>query len=363
MPSHLRLSDEDPPQLSIIIPCLNEAGHLPALLADLNKQRRLHSEVLLADGSSTDNSAAIAREHGARVIESNPGRGRQMNIAVQQARGEWLLFLHADSRLSDIRQLSRALRCLKQAGHVRVAGHFRLQFMREEKPQNPWLFRYMQAKTALNRPYCVNGDQGMLLHRDYFYMLGGFDESLPFMEDLRLAERITHVGEATGRWITLPGVLQTSARRFETEGAQQRYLLMMLMVIAATADLPEFFERAPKLYQSQDQTGRILLTPYFRLYATILRERGYLRTFMAMGRLGRYHWWQVFFRLDVLFGLQKRPFLAFYDRVIGPLTENPVGDAFSALFAWTVGMGLLRPYFRLREHKALKHRQKDQAND
>ncbi|MDX1497632.1 MAG: glycosyltransferase, partial [Salinisphaeraceae bacterium] len=115
MPSHLRLSDEDPPQLSIIIPCLNEAGHLPALLADLNKQRRLHSEVLLADGSSTDNSAAIAREHGARVIESNPGRGRQMNIAVQQARGEWLLFLHADSRLSDIRQLSRALRCLKQA--------------------------------------------------------------------------------------------------------------------------------------------------------------------------------------------------------------------------------------------------------
>lgn len=358
MSSHLRLAGEDEPLLSVIIPCLNEADNLPDLLSDLQKQRRLHLEILLADGGSTDNSPAIARQHGARVIESAAGRGLQMNTAVHQARGDWLLFLHADSRLDDIRLLSRALRTLQttqdKAGHQRIAGHFPLHFMRENPRRNRLLFRYMEAKTALNRPYCVNGDQGMLLHRDYFNALGGFDSSLPFLEDLRLAQRISHRGDIPGQWLTLPGLLQTSARRFETEGAHQRYLLMTLIVIAATADIPEFLERSPDIYRHHDQGGRLLLTPYFRLYACILRERGYVNSLMRVGRLGRYHWWQAFFWLDVALGLQRRPCLWVYDRIIYPLTANPLGDAFSALFAWVVGMGLLRPYLRIREHRALK---------
>lgn len=359
MTAHLRAADSDPPGLSVIIPCLNEARNLPALLGDLNRQRRLHLEVLVADGGSADDGIDIARRHGARVVASEAGRGRQMNAAAQQARGDWLLFLHADSRLGDIRLLGRALRALQlaqaEAGHPRIAGHFPLQFIRDNPRQHRLLFRYMQAKTTLNRPYCVNGDQGMLLHRGYFELLGGFDESLPFLEDLRLAERITHVGNATGQWLALPGVLQTSARRFETEGARKRYLLMTLIVIAATADIPAFIQRSPGIYHNHDHSGHLLLTPYFRLYAQILRERGRWRTLMRVGRIARYHWWQAFFLLDVAMGLKRRPFLWLYDRLVYPLTANPLGDVVSAGLAWLVGMGLLRPYFRLREHRELKN--------
>ena len=360
MSGHLRLADQDLPSLSVIIPCLNEAAKLPGLLDDLNRQRRLHLEILVADGGSTDKSLDIARQHGARIIQSEAGRGRQMNAAARQARADWLLFLHADSRLTSLRQLARGLReiqsQLEACGHHRLAGHFPLEFSDADHGKHRLLYRYMQAKTELNRPYCVNGDQGLLIRHDYFNALGRFDESLPFLEDLRLAERITHKGELTGRFISLPGRLQTSARRFNTEGSR-RYLLMAFIVIAEAADIPEFIEQSPRLYQSQDQTGRLLLTPYFRLFAAIAHRRGWRGTWRALlniGRLARYHWWQLFFLFDVALGLKRRPFLWFYDHCVYPLTANPLGDAITAVMGWVFGMGLLRPYFRIREHKALK---------
>lgn len=360
MSRHLRLADEKQPLLSVIIPCINEATTLPPLLNDLHNQRRIHLEVLVADGGSADGSVELARRLGARLIESSPGRGRQMNAAARQARGDWLLFLHADSRLTSLRQLRYALRRLQQAqaaaGHRRIAGHFPLRFQVADRQRHDLLYRYMEAKTRLNRPYCANGDQGLLIHREYFDALGRFNESLPFLEDLRLAERITHRGDATGCFITLPGTLRTSARRFEAEGAA-RYLLMALIVIAEAADIPEFIEQSPRLYQRQDRTGRLLLTPYFRLFASIARQRGLRgswRALMNIGHLARYHWWQLYFFCDFVLRLQRRPFLWTYDHLIHPLIANPLGDAVTAVQAWVVGLWLLRPYFRVREHKALK---------
>ena len=348
-------------KLSVIIPCLNESEALPALLNDLQRQREIDLEILVADGGSKDNSREIARSLGATLITGASGRGAQMNAAALQASGDWLLFLHADSRLHDADLLSKALSRLieahKSAGHSRIAGHFQLHFQRQQPNKKRLLFRYMEAKTALNRPYCVNGDQGMLLQRDYFDALGRFDESLPFLEDLRLAERITHKGEQTGQWLTLPGSLQTSARRFETEGVG-RYLLMSFIVIAEAADIAEFISQSPKLYQSQDATGRLLLTPYFRLFSRIARQRGWRGTWRGLvniGHLSRLHWWQLFFLFDVALGLKRRPCLWFYDQVIYPLTAHRLGDIITAAMGWVFGMWLLRPYFRLREHRALKY--------
>ncbi len=365
MTAHLQSADADQPILSVIIPCLNEAATLPLLLQDLDRQRHIDLDVLVADGGSTDESPEQARRFGARLIQAGRGRGAQMNKAAGQARGDWLLFLHADSRINDEQLLADALRTLRQAQTTaddkRIAGHFRLHFDRQRPHHQRLLFRYMEAKTALNRPYCVNGDQGMLLHRDYFQELGRFDESLPFLEDLRLAERVTHKGRATGHWITLPGKLTTSARRFETEGAG-RYLLMAFIVIAEAADIPEFIAQSPRLYQSQDATGRLLLTPYFRLFADIARQRGLHGTWQALlniGHLSRLHWWQLFFLLDVTFRLKRQPVLWFYDHVVHPLTANRLGDAITAAMGWVFGMWLLRPYFRLREHQALKGLQHD----
>lgn len=342
--------------LSIVIPTLNEAGTLPALLGDLLKQQNIECEIFIADGGSTDETLAIAAEQNLTVIGSAVGRGRQMNATVDRASGECLLFLHADSRLVEPDLLSKALAHLRteDRGKHRTAGHFPLRFDRQGY-RHETAFRYMETKSGFNRRHCQNGDQGLLLHRDFFMTLGGFDETLPFFEDFRIAERI----HETGQWITLPGTLTTSARRFETEGLRARFLLMGLIVTAEQSDIPEFVQQAPEIYEAQDATGHLLLTPYFRTFANIVRHRGLRGTWQGLrniGRLSRLHWWQCFFFFDNLFNWQSRPVLRFYDRFVYPVTANPIGDLFSACLAWVVGMWVLRPYFRLREHRALNNR-------
>ena len=83
-------------QLSVVIPCLNEAARLPLLLADLQRITP-NAEILLADGGSSDATQRIATLAGASLIKVHPaGRGRQLRAAAAEARGEWLLFLHAE---------------------------------------------------------------------------------------------------------------------------------------------------------------------------------------------------------------------------------------------------------------------------
>ncbi len=348
------------PELAVIVPTLNEAQQLPRLLAALRLQQGLALEILLADGGSTDDSHEQARAAGVVVVSSPAGRGRQMNAAAACATAPYLLFLHADSDLKADDTLARALAALKQAeaqvGHDRQAGHFPLRFERAHPRAHRLGYRYLEEKSAFNRPYCQNGDQGLLLSTRYFRELGGFDASLPFFEDLRLAERI----HATGGWITLPGLLHTSARRFEQEGFLARYRLMGLMVAAHGMGLDTFFERATALYQHHDQSGRLLLTPYLRLFRTIARELGWRQTWrhlLKLGRFSRQHWWQLFFLTDValrpLLGPGRYPMLRGYDRLIYPLTANAAGDALTAVLAWLYGMLWLRLTFRLRERRLL----------
>ena len=88
------------PALSIIIPTLNEADHLPLLLADLNEWP-YSFELIIVDGGSIDSTISIAKIQGIDVIKSSKkNRGYQLKTGASNARGDWLLFLHADSRLS-----------------------------------------------------------------------------------------------------------------------------------------------------------------------------------------------------------------------------------------------------------------------
>ncbi len=231
------------PQLAVIIPTLNEADCLPSLLQQLREQQGLDLELIVTDGGSSDDTSRIATDYGARWLATETGRGRQMNRGAAQARAPLLLFLHADSALTSPSQLAEALAVLQQAwdrlGHQRVAGHFRLRFRRSQ-PGRELAYRYYEEKSALNRAECTNGDQGCLLAGRFFEELGGFDESLGFLEDQRLAERIRR----QGRWITLPGTLVTSARRFEVEGLGRRMLLSTLIMTAHAIGLHEFFQRS-----------------------------------------------------------------------------------------------------------------------
>ncbi len=345
------------PQLSVIIPTLNEAQQLPRLLALLNRQTGLQLEIIVADGGSSDGTQA--QTAGVTLVRCDVGRGRQMNTAARAASAPYLLFLHADTYCEAADTLAQALAALRNeqqaTGLEHIAGHFALRFDRSKGSANRLGYRYMEEKSALNRPYCQNGDQGLLLSSAYFRELGGFDESLPFFEDLRIAERI----HATGRWITLPGVLSSSARRFEREGFLARYRLMGLMVAAHGMGLQQFFSRAPQLYRRHSESGRLLLSPYLRLLREIAHELGWRaswRHLLRLGHFSRQHWWQLFFLLDVAlrdwFGAGRYPVLRVYDRMIYPLTANRFGDALTAVLAWVYGMVWLRLTFRLRENPA-----------
>jgi glycosyltransferase involved in cell wall biosynthesis len=88
--------------LSIIIPVLNEAEALPSLLESLQPLRAAGVEVIVSDGGSSDDSRAIADPLTDLILEGAIGRSAQMNAAAKVARGDWLLFLHADSVLPAI---------------------------------------------------------------------------------------------------------------------------------------------------------------------------------------------------------------------------------------------------------------------
>lgn len=339
--------------LTVIIPTRNEAEHLPALLADLRRQKGLPLEIIVADGGSSDATRTVAAAGGATFIAAGQGRGTQMNAGAQTARGDYLLFLHADSRLAPPDLLFQALQALTAAAGEdgRCAGHFPLRFLCTTA-QNRLAYRYLEEKSASNRPQTINGDQGLLLSREFFTELGGFDTTLPFLEDQRLAEKI----RAQGRWITLPGELQTSARRFESEGFYRRYILMSLMMGLYSIGEKGFFLRAPGIYKLQEETGKLCLSPFFRLGRTLISEWGVAKTIRIFYRLGRYirpNSWQLFFFIDVCFrpllGRGHTPFLTFHDWVFAPLINFRLFNGLTGLLCFIWFVGILPAFFWLIE--------------
>lgn len=353
-----------PSLLTVIIPTLNEATALPLLLEDL-KQQDCPLEVIIGDGGSTDATLLVAQSYGAQCVPAERGRAAQMNAAAALAKGEYYLFLHADSRIDDPFLLGNALRALEGAASdvSRVAGHFRLRFLRSTR-HNALAYRYIEEKTGCNRANTTNGDQGLLLSRGFFRHLGGFDPSLPFLEDQRIAEKI----RTQGTWITLPGYLQTSARRFESEGFHRRYLLMSMMMGLYSIGEFSFFTRAPGVYRVQQETGILLLSPFFDLIRHLIRHEwglvGTVRVFYRLGRYIRSNSWQLFFFADVclrpLLGPGRYPFLRFHDRIVAPCTDFSLVNACTGLLCFVWYMGILASFFRLTEtmKTILKNRKK-----
>ena len=343
------------PLLSVIIPTLNEAEHLPALLNDLSNQKNISLEIIVGDGGSSDATQSVAEESGALFVSARRGRGAQMNAAAVLASGDYLLFLHADSRTDNPCFLSDAVIAMKleSCKYDRTAGHFRLRFIRTTK-RNAMAYRYIEEKSAFNRVNTTNGDQGLLMSKGFFKNLGGFDESMPFLEDQRIAEAI----RSQGKFITLPGSLNTSARRFEAEGFHRRYILMSMMMGLHSVGVEEFFVRAPGVYRAQQDTGALLLSPFFGLVWRMMFDKwgfgGTCQTFYRLGRYIRQNSWQMFFFIDIwlrpLLGIGRYPFLRFHDRLFGPCTNFRVFDAVTGMICFIWFMGVLAPLFWLVDH-------------
>ncbi len=307
--------------ISVIIPTLNEQDHIAELLIQLENQTDVTLEIIVADGGSTDRTRQIVTEAKICLVETLPGRGKQMNAGARSATGDYFLFLHADTRLSHDQQLSEALAHLSQYPGV-IAGHFPLLFDSTDGAVAEGL-KFFEAKTRLNRPGTFNGDQGLLIRRKEFNLLDGFSEKYTFLEDQDFGQRFS----IPGRFITLPSPLITSARRFEQEGLRERIILNTMIMGMFHLELDSFFEAAPEAYRENTSESKLDLSPFFSLVLSVVFAAGFftgLRRCYGLGRYAAKNLWQVFLwlglrRNDVQSSLQN------YNRFIEPLTNNPIG--------------------------------------
>lgn len=335
----------------MVVPVLNEADLLPDFFATLAAQRSTAFELILCDGGSSDGtlergiSFAEKAPFPCRVVRTLPGRGRQMNVGAAVASGRNLLFLHADSSFADPFALASGLRVLE--GRIakrrddRVAGHFGLCFRRREpSPSAPYFF--YEGKARLHRPGCIHGDQGFLLRRSFFETMGRYDESLPFLEDERLAQAVRRSGE----WILLPATISTSARRFETEGMLQRQTLNAMILCMVSIGWENPLTVLPELYRRRDRSIPLDLSPFFGRISAMLSALPPRRRLALWYRVGTYvcaNAWQLAFahdqRLRFRRGetapLGRHPFLDFFDRRLAPLLARAPGSVAAGFLTWS----------------------------
>ena len=205
--------------ISVIIPTLNEAANIAATIRSAGQGGEV--EVIVADGGSTDATAAIVRDLGIRLVESLPGRALQMNTAARLAGGDILLFLHADTRLPEgyPRAVRRTLRLpFVSAGAFSLLIDARRASMRFVAYWANWRSR------VLGTPY---GDQAIFLSAETFHDIGGYPE-MPIMEDFELIRRLSRMG----RVVTVPQRVTTSARRWVNMGVLRTTVLNQLIVVS-----------------------------------------------------------------------------------------------------------------------------------
>lgn len=195
-------------RLSVVIPALNAAATLGATLAAVGGVSVGGApgpyEMIVVDGGSSDATQAIAHEHGARVLAAPRGRGTQLAAGAREATGDWLLFLHADTRPAQAwRDAAQAFAA--DAANAMCGGYFRFA-LDDASPRARRLERRVAWRArALGLPY---GDQGLLLSRALYDAVGGY-AAMPLMEDVDLVRRI---GRA--RLAAIPVDFTTDGRKF-----------------------------------------------------------------------------------------------------------------------------------------------------
>lgn len=210
--------------LSVIVPAVDAAPMLPAALAAVGDG----AEIIVVDGGSRDATSAIAAAAGARVVSTARGRGVQLAAGADAAQGAWLLFLHADTVLGAGWRADVKAFTADPANRSRAAA-FRFA-LDDAAPQARRLERMVAWRgRVLGLPY---GDQGVLIHRDFYRALGGF-RPLPLMEDVDLVRRI---GRARLTILATPAV--TSAARWRRDGWLRRSLRNLTCLALYLAGVP-----------------------------------------------------------------------------------------------------------------------------
>jgi rSAM/selenodomain-associated transferase 2 len=204
--------------VSIIIPTLNEAQNVRRLAGTLSALPE--AEIIFSDGGSCDGTpdeieSCLSGRFNVHLIHAPCGRARQMNAGAKRAKGEWLIFLHADTALPR-ESFSRFVRMAKQAPGLN-SGAFAFRVDHQS-----WPYRYLEFYVGmrcklLKLPF---GDQAIFVKRKLFEEIGGYREDFPLMEDMEIVQRLNK----QGGFALLDFPVYTSARRYEADGFFKRGL-------------------------------------------------------------------------------------------------------------------------------------------
>ncbi|MDH5485795.1 MAG: TIGR04283 family arsenosugar biosynthesis glycosyltransferase [Gammaproteobacteria bacterium] len=202
-------------KISVIIPCLNEAGNISNTLDRLQALRTAGHEIIISDGGSKDNTLALCASRVDHIIHSEAGRAKQMNTAVSQASGDVLWFLHADTLVQpDSHQ--HILQALNNTAYH--WGRFDIIL---SSPK--FIFRIIER--MMNFRSCLTaiatGDQGIFIRKSGLENIGGYKD-ISLMEDIEISKRLRHLSKPA----CIKQPLTTSSRRWEKHGVIRTIVLM-----------------------------------------------------------------------------------------------------------------------------------------
>jgi rSAM/selenodomain-associated transferase 2 len=197
-------------KVSVVIPALNEEPFIARAVESVD----FAPEVVVVDGGSSDRTREIARRAGALLLESNPGRGLQMNRGVRLTSGELLLFLHADCAVGPGAAAAIAGAFVDPSV---VGGYFAIRIDSPRRVYRLVEFGSNLRARRLSTPY---GDQGLVVRRAAFEAVGGYRE-VPLLEDVDLVRRL----RSRGRWTPIEETITTSCRHWQRLGPALTTLL------------------------------------------------------------------------------------------------------------------------------------------
>ena len=191
-------------KISIIIPTINEANNLPLLLSDLSITQK-EGEIIIVDCGSEDRTIDVANIYGAKVFRTKErNRGLQLDMGAKNSTGEWLIFLHADTRLTNdwftiIKSVFK--------GDKNLIFYFKFKINDKKL-----IYRVLEIFVNFRSKYFKQpyGDQGLIIHREIYLKNNGF-RKIPLMEDVDFFRRLKNKEDL--KQLNLP--IFTSSRKWE----------------------------------------------------------------------------------------------------------------------------------------------------